>query len=268
MSKGYADYLVAMARELDRDFQREADGVESPLFSNEFEEWLKAEVSERSQNNYKRWLQKADAWICESDRDFWALLKKTWDASDFETARTLCTEYENLLVEEKAKAEKEGKEKFGESGKEIGNWVSAFRKYKKFHEEQIEKAATHKIVMSAMIEASRETSRRLFLGARFIMWGEAQGNKKRTMETYVSKIKAINRDLFCKTGFDLLYDFLPGYVKTKDRVKIDEMFSAMNEKLTERINDFNETEMSREEFMIVRAALSKYAEFINCLICL
>lgn len=265
MSKGYADYLVAMARELDRDFQREADGVESPLFSNEFEEWLKAEVSERSQNNYLRWLQKADAWICESDRDFWTLLKKAWDASDFETARTLCAEYENLLVEEKAKAEKEGKEKFGESGKEIGNWVSAFRKYCKFHEEQINRAAADKKALAAMIEASRETSDRLFLGARFIHWGVEQGHKQKTMDSYVSNIKLVNRELFCKTGYDVLHDFLPDYVKAKNMVEIDKMFVAMDCKLNERIDSYNETEMSRKAFINARSALRMYAEFIKFL---
>lgn len=177
MSKGYADYLVAMARELDRDFQREADGVEVPLFSNEYQEWLKSDkkVSESSQVNYNKWLEKADAWICESDRDFWTLLKKAWDSSDFETARNLCKEYEKQLLEEKALAEKEGKEEFGESAKMIGNWVSAFRKYCKFFEEQMKKAETDKRSKSEMIEKSRQTSKQLFLSTPFTLWGMAKG---------------------------------------------------------------------------------------------
>lgn len=265
MSEGYADYLCTLARELDRDFQRESDGVESPLFSNEFYEWLKTEVSENSLINYKRWLQKADACICESDRDFWTLLKKAWGASDFGTARTLCTEYDNLLLEEKAKAEKGGA--YGESASEIGNWICAFRKYKKFHEERIEKALGDKKAISVMIEASRKTSRRLFLGSRFIIWGINQGNARCTMESYVSNIKRVNHDLFCKTGFDSLNDFLPNYVRSKNRVKIDEMFSVMDDKISERINDYDETEMSRYALMNARAALSKYADFIKALVC-
>ena len=40
MSKGYADYLCVLAREIDREFRRDADGVEAPLFRAEYEEWL------------------------------------------------------------------------------------------------------------------------------------------------------------------------------------------------------------------------------------
>lgn len=266
MSKGYADYLCVLARELDRDFQREADGVEFPLFSNEFEEWLKAEVSERSQNNYLCWLQKADAWICESDRDFWTLLKKAWDASDFETARTLCTEYENLLVEEKAKAEKEGKEKFGASGKEIGNWVSAFRKYIKFHEEQINRAAADKKALAAMIEASRQTANHLFLSFRFIIWGTAKGLSDKTMNTYISDIKRVNKRLFCTKGHDRFHEDLPAYVKARNEEKINEMFAEMVGEISERINAYDEEEMCRKVLMNAHSAICKYAEFIKSII--
>lgn len=265
MSKGYADYLCVLARELDRDIQRENDGVEVPMFSNEFEEWLKTEASEKSRGNYKRWLHKADAWICESDRDFWTLLKKAWDASDFDTAKTLCARYEGLLLDERVKAEKEGKEEFGESASEISNWIRAFRKYIKFHEEQIKKASADKKALAAMIEASRETSDRLFLGARFIHWGVEQGHKQKTIESYVSNIKLVNHEFFCKTGYDVLHDFLPDYVKAKNMVEIDKMFAAMDCKLNERIDSYNETEMSRKAFINARSALRMYAEFIKSL---
>lgn len=67
MSKGYADYVIAIALEVDREIMRERDGVEVPLFGNEFEEWLKEseELSEASVVNYMRWLHKADSWILE-----------------------------------------------------------------------------------------------------------------------------------------------------------------------------------------------------------
>lgn len=268
MSKGYADYLCVLARELDRDFQREADGVEVPLFSNEYQEWLKLDkkVSESSQVNYNKWLEKADAWICESDRDFWTLLKKTWDSSDFETARNLCKEYEKQLLEEKALAEKEGKEKFGESGKEIGNWVSAFRKYCKFHEEQINSAAADKKALAAMIEASRQTANHLFLSFRFILWGIAKGLSDKTMDTYVSDIKRVNKRLFCTKGHDRFHEDLPAYVKARNEEKINEMFAEMEGEISERINAYEEEEMSRKVLMKAHSALCKYAEFIKSII--
>jgi|GEM_PF-1614804 len=266
MSKGYADYVIDMMREIDREFQRESDGVEAPLFCDEFEEWLKTEVSESSQVNYMRWLRKADTHICDLDRDFWTLLKKAWDASDFEKAQTLCNEYEKQLLDEKALAEKIGEKEFGESGKEIGNWVSAFRKYQKFHEEQIKKAPADKKAFAAMIEASRQTANHLFLAFRFTLWGIANGMVESTMKSYVSYIKRINRELFCKTGYDLLYDYLPGYIKNKNIAKIDEMFGAMDDKLTERIENLDETEMPVSHLKNARTALSKYANFIRSVI--
>lgn len=266
MSKGYADYLCVLAREIDREFQRESDGVEAPMFCTEFEEWLKSEISDGSRVNYMRWLRKADAQICDLDHDFWTLLKKAWNASDFEKAETLCDEYEKQLLDEKAKAEEMGKEEYGESGKEIGDWVSAFRKYRKFHEEQITKAPADKKAFAAMIEASRQTANRLYLAEPFVLWAISKGLADDTMESYVSEIKSVNRKLFCKTGYDILHRYLPGYVKTKNEVKINEMFRAMDAKLIERIDNLDETEMSVSCLTNARAALRKYAEFIHSVI--
>lgn len=266
MSKGYADYLCVLAREIDREFQRESDGVEAPLFCTEFEEWLKTKISESSQVNYMRWLRKADTHICTLDRDFWTLLKKAWDASDFEKARTLCNEYEKQLLDEKAKAEEMGEKEFGESGKEIGNWVSAFHKFMEFHEEQIKKAPADKKALDAMIEASRQTANHLFLSFRFTLWGIANGLSEKTMETYVSDIKSVNKKICCTKGHDRLHENLPDYVKACNEDKINEMFAEMNEEITERINAYDEEEMSRKVLINARSALRKYAEFIKSVI--
>ncbi len=71
MTKGYADYVIAMALEIDREIKRELEGVEMPLFRQKYEEWLKAQgLAESSRVNYMRWLHKADSWIFDSDHDF------------------------------------------------------------------------------------------------------------------------------------------------------------------------------------------------------
>lgn len=266
MSKGYADYLVAMAREIDRDFQRDADGVEVPLFSTDYEEWLKTKLTEGSREDYFRWLGKADAWICESDRDFWTLLKKAWNSSDFETARNLCKEYENRLLEEKDQAKNEGKEEFGESAKMIGNWVSAFRSYCKFFEEWMQKAETDKRMKSEMIEKSRQTSKELFLSTSFTLWGMAKGLAESTMDSYVSDIRRVNREVFCKGGHDVLSENLPKYVKAKNVVATIELFGILDFEIAERIDKLDETEMPVDSLENSRSALKKYAEFINSII--
>ena len=266
MSKGFADYLIAKAREFDRELWRDIDGVEVPLFSERYDEWLKTEgkISEASHVNYKRWLRKADEWICHSDRDFWTLLTKAWQTSDFDIVRKLCFEYEAELSEEKANAEKDSE--YGESPKEMGNWISAFRNYVKFLDNELEKVSVDKKALAAMIKASRETAHKLFLSNQFINWGVKNGKGESTMESYVSNTKRINKELFCKTGYDLLSDFLPGYVKTKNMTKIDEMFDAMLKKLDERIDTYNETEMSIDALKNCRCALSDYYTFIKTVI--
>lgn len=268
MSKGYADHLLDMARHLDREFQREAEGVEVPLFKEKYEDWLQAQtdLAEGTKANYLHWLLKADDWICDLERDFYLLLKKAWTASDFDRVKSLCAEYDGLLVKEKEQAREEGKEQFGESAREIGNWVSSFRKYSIFLEECMQKAESDKIALAEMIKNSRISADHLFLSFRFILWGISRGLKETTMESMVSYIRRVNRELFSKTGHDLLREYLPGYVKTRNAAKINEMFSAMDGKLTERISDCDETEMPCKSLENARSALRNYAEFIKSLI--
>lgn len=49
-----------------------------------------------------------------------------------------------------------------------------------------------------------------------------------------------------------------------DRI-IKEMFDTMNDKLTERIDSYDETEMNCEAFNNARSALKLYAKFIELL---
>ena len=264
MSKGYADYLCALAREVDREFQRDADGVEAPLFKKAFEEWLQTQnLSEDSQENYKRWLRKADEWICTTESDFWTLLKRAWDVGDFRTARTLCDNYEKELKTGKSQAEELGKEEWGESAKEIGNWISAFHKYEEFFEAQIEKASNSKQTRNAMIESARASAGDLFMEASFISWGSTKGKAEGTMKSYASYIKHVNRDLFCKTGYDILQKYLPVYVKTGNEAKINEMFASMDRILSKRIDNIDETDMPLSALTNGRAAIRSYADFIR-----
>lgn len=268
MDKSYVNYVIECAKEFERDLLRELEGVEAPLFTEEFKEWLKSyrKFAEGSIVNYMRWLRKADSWIIEYDydNDFWTLLTRAWIASDFGTIRKLCNDYENQLLDEKVEAEKDPE--YGVSAKEFGNWLSTFRSYCEFIEGQMRNAPIEKRALSTMIDLSRETAATLLFTNQFIRWGIAQGKSENTMESYVSYIKRVNKELFCKTGYDLLHDFLPGYVKTKNAEKINEMFTAMDGKLTERINLMDETEMPVDSIQNARTALRNYAEFIKSIL--
>lgn len=267
MSNGFADFLVVSARLLDREIERELEGVEMPLFKEEFYEWLRTleKLSEGSIVNYKRWLENADELIYVDGKDFYTLFKKSFDECDYATCHELIRWYDGLLTDEIELAKKKI---FGETPEAISNWRSAFRKHADFLNVCMTNAIDEAKKKDERIQKSRESASTLFLENRFFGWLISPDNPQKvvpdTAESYVSNIKSVNKKLFCKTGYDLLA-MLPGFIKTKNTAKIDEMFGAMDRKLTERINEMNETEMSLRQLENSRSALRKYAEFIKLL---
>lgn len=265
MSKGFADLLVVSARQLDREIERELEGVEMPLFKEEYFEWLKTQkkLSEGSIVNYKRWLENADELVYVDGKDFYTLFKKSFDESDYATCDELIRWYDGLLTEEIEQAKKKI---FDETPEAISNWRSAFRKHADFLSLCMTNAIRESKEQNERIQKSRESASTLFLENRFFGWLISPDNPHKvvpdTAESYVSQIKSVNKKLFCKTGYDILA-MLPGFIKTNNTTKINEMFDALDGKLTERINEKNETEMSLRQLENSRSALRKYAEYIK-----
>lgn len=56
MSKGYVDYVIANALHIDCEFKRDCDGIEWPIFKDDYLEWLadeqKSGVVKSSQPGY------------------------------------------------------------------------------------------------------------------------------------------------------------------------------------------------------------------------
>lgn len=265
MSKGFADFLVMSANLLDREIEREFDGVEMPLFKDVYYEWLKAqtELSEGSIVNYKRWIENADELIYVEGKDFYTLFKKAFDECDYATCDKLIKWYDGLLTDELEQAKKEI---ICEMPKTIGNWRSAFRKHADFLRICVANAIEDAKKLNERIQKSRESASSLFLENRFFSWMVSPDNPQKVVpdsaESYISNIKSVNKKLFCKTGYDLLA-MIPGFIKKGNTAKINEMFDAMDGKLTERIKEMNEAEMSLRFLENSRSALRKYAEFIN-----
>ncbi len=267
MSKGLADHIVVSSRLLDREIERKLRGVEMPLFKEEYYEWLKTQekLSEGSIVNYMRWLGNADELIDVEGKDFYTCFQKSFDQFDYDTCKELIKWYDRLLTEEIEQAEKEI---ICETPKTISNWRSAFRKHADFLSLCMTNAIGEAKKQNERIQRSRESASSLFLENRFFIWMISPDNPKKvvpdTADSYVSNIKSVNKKLFCKTGYDLLA-WLPGFIKTKNTAKINEMFDAMDRKLTERISEGNETEMTLRQLENSRSALRRYAEFIRSL---
>jgi len=113
-----------------------------------------------------------------------------------------------------------------------------------------------------------ESASMLYREEQFLQWLASSANTKKISEntavSYVSYIKSVNKKLFCKTGHDILA-MLPDFVKLGNTAKIDEIFKAMDDKLTQRITDENDTEMPLNSLNNSRSALRRYAEFIKSL---
>ncbi|WP_302149694.1 hypothetical protein [Bacteroides caecimuris] len=267
MSKGFADFLIVSARLLDREIERELEGVEMPLFKEEFYEWLKTQenLSEGSIVNYKRWLENADELIYVNGKDFYTLFKKSFYECDYATCDELIRWYDGLLTEEIEQAKKKI---FDETPEAISNWRSAFRKHADFLSLCMANAIDEAKKMNERIQKSRESASTLFLENRFFGWLISPDNLNKvvpdTAESYVSLIKSVNKKLFCKTGYDILA-MLPVFIKARNTAKINEMFDALDGKLTERIKEMNETEMSLRQLENSRSALRRYSEFIKSL---
>lgn len=248
-----------MEKLLDREVERYEEGVEVPFMKDEYYEWLEArkELSEGSKVNYKIWLNNADDMICVDGNDFYALLKNAFEGCEYDRCEECLGWYDGLLTRE---IEREDDKR----SKAIRDWRSAFRKYADFMRECMAEAKRNE-----RIRKSRESASSLFLENRFFGWMISPDNARRiavdSAESYVSYIKSANKKLFCKTGYDILA-MIPGFIKTKNVVKINEMFDAMDGKLTERINEMNETEMPLGSLNNSRTALRRYAEFIKSIV--
>ena len=262
MSAGYADYLVAMAKLFDRELEREMNGVEVPLFKEEYEEWLQEQVAESTKENYLTALLKLDDMICIPEKDFYTRFRDEFEKCNYGECDNLIACYDNEISNEIEYAEK------GESGikpKTISDYRSSFRKYAEFLRLCMQNACEDAKKQHERIEKSRESANTLFMANRFRTWlTESEKIASSTAGSYVTYIKSTNKNLFCKTGYDLL-SLVPAYLKNKNFSKLDEMFTAMDGKLTERIEEYNENEMPVGSLQNARTALRAYAKFIKTL---
>ncbi|MCH5214358.1 MAG: hypothetical protein J1E97_04130, partial [Muribaculaceae bacterium] len=131
MSKGYNAYLFALARQIDREFEREANGIEVPYLKEEFIKWMDkaAGISESVRKNYHHWITKLDIEFFPYDEDLFEELKKAFEEKDYDRVEELIKKYDDIITEwiEIAK-----KEDAGYPAKSISDWRSAFRKYAEF----------------------------------------------------------------------------------------------------------------------------------------
>ena len=265
MSKGYSDYLVALARQIDREFEREASGIEVPYLKEEFIRWITVkEVPETTRKNYLHWITKLDIEFFTSDEDLFEELKKAFEEKDYDRVEELIKKYDDITTEwiEVAK-----KEKIGYPAKSISDWRSAFRKYAEFLRWAIQVLKNGE--KQILIDKAKKSADNLFMRNQFIDWANHPDNPDRisleSAQSYASRIKSANKSIFCQTGKDYLA-LLPGLVKNHDVENINTMFDLMDKILTKRIDKKIESEMDLKALGDARSAYRLYAKYIHSIL--
>ena len=265
MSKGYSDYLVALARQIDREFEREANGVEVPYLKEEFIRWMTVnEVPETTRKNYLHWITKLDIELFPYDEDLFEELKKAFEEKDYDRVEELIKKYDDIITEWIVVAKK-GKIEI--PAKSISDWRSAFRKYAEFLRWVIQTLKNGE--KQILIDKAKKSADNLFMRNQFIDWAIRLDNPDNvalgTAQTYVSRIKNANKSVFCMTGKDYLA-LLPGLVKKHDVENLNTMFDLMDKILTKRIKEKDESEMNLNELNNARSGFRQYAKFIKSIL--
>lgn len=169
MSKGLIDAMIVSGDLLDREIRRKQEGVDVPLFKEEYFEWLRTHenFSEDSITIYKRWLENADEYIDGDGRDFYMLFKKSLDECDHVTCEALIKWYDGLLTDEIEQAKKEV---VCFTPKALTNWRTAFRKHADFLRVCIVNDSEEAKSKNERIQRSRQSASSLFLEKRFVDW--------------------------------------------------------------------------------------------------
>ena len=266
MSKGYNAYLFALARQIDREFEREASGIEVPYLKEEFIKWMDkaAGISESVRKNYLHWITKLDIEFFPYDEDLFEELKKAFESKDYDRVEELIKKYDDIITEwiEVAK-----KENIGYPAKSISDWRSAFRKYAEFLRWAIQTLKNGE--KQVLIEKAKKSADNLFMRNQFIDWVTHPDNPDRisleSAQTYASRIKNANKSIFCQTGNDYLA-LLPALIKKHDTENLSTMFDKMDKILTKRIKEKDESEMKLNELNNARSGFRRYAKFINSIL--
>ena len=265
MSKGYSAYLCALARQIDREFEREASGIEVPYLKEEFISWMTVkEVPETTRKRYRHWITKLDIEFFPYDEDLFEELKKAFEEKEYDRVEELIKKYDDIITEwiEVAK-----KGKIEIPAKSISDWRSAFRKYAEFLRWAIQ--TLKKDEKQILIDKAKKSADNLFMHNQFIDWAIRLDNPDNvalgTAQTYVSRIKNANKSIFCQTGKDYLA-LLPGLVNNHDVENLSTMFDLMDKILTKRIEEKDESEMNLKALGNARSGLRLYAKFIKSIL--
>lgn len=164
--EGYSNYVCVLDAEIQREFERDALGVEVPYMVEAYKKWMvnTDEKTENVVNTYVSYLKMVDRKFFLGEEDFFYLLPQKIKDGNFLEVASLFDKYLEIINDwfEYAK-----KEDLGISPKVISDCRSGFKNYRRFIEESLLRTMNgEKTSLSDMKEAV--TYKRLFAEDDFL----------------------------------------------------------------------------------------------------
>lgn len=260
--KGLASYICSNIKEVEREIERSMHATEIPYLKDDYRNWMSEKDDKKPSvvNAYVSYLKSADINLFTYEDDFFELLKSAFIQRKFDEISIMFDKYIGIINEW---FEDSKKEDVGIRTKLLSDWRSGYKNYRKFFEYRIaqlkeqEKNASN--VEERTEKAVLKSEKDLFMSVRFAEW--LKHNGVNSASSYISYIKNINRDFFCKLqpkGTDLL-SMIPKYLKEQPDQLIEYLLyleGILNEEIKKNATDVPKYLTNG------RSALRQYHKFI------
>lgn len=268
MSKGFADMLVASARELDREIERDIKGIEVPYLEQGYRNWAVKypHLEPATIDKYVKYVKRADVEFFLSEDDFFELLPNALLSGEFDDVSQLFDRYIAIIDKHYDWSKKED---IGIKQNTIRDWRSAFNSYRDFFIEYLIPVMKEKLGRSD--ENTKpipevEPKKKPILGEdRFVEWMQEEGMSYGSAHSYMSRLRGFNRDILLKNkrGIDFLAQ-IPRHLQSKNPGAAIDMLNKLISILEDYLHGDNKSTPQRlQKISNYKAALIKYAKFIN-----
>ena len=265
--EGYSDYLCVLDAEIQREFERDALGVEVPYMVKAYKKWMDETDGKTNNvvNSYVSYLKMVDKKFFLGEEDFFYLLPQKIKDADFLGVASLFDKYLEVINKwfELAK-----KEDLGISPKVISDCRSAFKNYRRFIEESLLRTMNGEKTRLSDMKRARPYNR-LFAEDDFYRWLTTSDEKGIcSAESYISRLKRMNRILSGTIAAKLpafngdLLGLIPKLMKEQKGGEVIKLLEGIDEKLTRQMHT-NDTHLM--PILVLRnivSALRSYRKFL------
>lgn len=267
MSKGLSTYVCSIIKEIEREFEREVNVTEVPYLEEGYRKWMDKKDGKKPSviNAYVSYLKSADKNLFSYEEDFFELLKRALTKGDFDEIPKLFDKYIGIINEW---IDDSKKEDVGISTKLLSDWRSGYYNYRKFFEHLIiskkNQAGNTESDNELIKPELPESTNRLFMSNQFADWLMDHEMGKYSASSYISYIKHINKDFFCKITKDNIDPLasIPTYLKEMPDKLMDMLFE-LEGRLVEEINNKKYSTMPLKSLFNGRTGFRQYIKFMS-----